>query len=1284
MYKFILLTTLTALYSFQLSSAEIVNLDLSEGAIAITPAGYSQGTTSAEGYFEYEISTSSPTANSLTVEGGSEDSPVVITLKDVNIDKNLLTGDYLNAEAPIKVKPDYTTFILEGTTELKSIDAYPGLALEGDANLYIKGDGTLKAYGSEKEGNQYTYRCGAGIGADETSSLTRPTGHLHIFSGNVYAYSNGGGYGFGTGAGNVYNGGIYGGSVSLHGGSAHFFGGYHPHDNYVTEGIGSRHQGVQLYIGGGELEAILQSNTKPSDAEGSAITGNSIDGFSPYSIVKLPGMLNQKECGVSTNFAGTLYYWTYENQTFEDFIDGKVLLQGKSKDSYFFKIYGLGLFEKGDKTELRAESQDSYLIFDHWSFSSTENPVDYIVDKSETIEAIFKLDPQKVWTMSAIDSREGECSASSFNCPGLPFNYDTIEIPSTFEIDGTIYTVTELGTQDKDISFYYDASNLTLVIPSTIKSIGASTFGNLHGDMSMMDGGFRKVICNALVPPALFNGDELTGVSANCELVVPDIALDAYHNDPVWGKAFANISTMECDGYAYIDLTEGNVTISETGYSIGENFREWTGPYILKTSSPTSNEITISGGDESTPISITLYDIDIDRWTATGNGLNIPSGYVDMTLIGENNIRGGHDGAGIWLPAESTLHIHGDGKLIAKAGSTNAGAWLAGAGIGGGKESASVGTLIIDSGSVYGYGILGSAGFGSASVWKYTVTSAPLHGVLILNGGDAHFFGSADSKYNTVVIPEGIGCAGNVPTVVFHNGGTLEATLREGTPVVTDGLHYEQQIQPGLSPNQTFNLVNHLGMAECTATTDELGNLVYWLADGQSRRDVIGFDYVLELYTTLSIYGSVSGAGFYNDGDTAEVTFTWTQGNHDFEAWSDGSTDNPYIYTITGDTKLTAMLVPNELRAWRFEKETDSETGETNCAAIRFDGAGFDIDVLEIPSTFEIDGIEYSTTQLGDNRMGEFYIDLAYQLQNLILPKSITKVSRQLGFVKTDVFTCLATTPPAIIKDMHSFGDEKLSFYDLPDDAVLHVPFGTSALYRAAEGWKQFSAIEELRPEEETWIATNHTDTECHIHGYDHPETFSSSSLTVPNVFSIDGIPYTVTTLGHPQTGEINLNITYAVEVFTLPATITQVSPFLFGIPSTQAAIALSDDDESDSTLDAPKGLNNLKYVYCNAINPPVLTDVEGYDSFAQIPAGATLIVPKDSIEKYKSAPGWKDFTIRTDETTAIESAECADIDCLPEIYNLQGVKIDSSLESLAPGIYLIRQGDTIRKIIVR
>lgn len=80
-------------------------------------------------------------------------------------------------------------------------------------------------------------------------------------------------------------------------------------------------------------------------------------------------------------------------------------------------------------------------------------------------------------------------------------------------------------------------------------------------------------------------------------------------------------------------------------------------------------------------------------------------------------------------------------------------------------------------------------------------------------------------------------------------------------------------------------------------------------------------------------------------------------------------------------------------------------------------------------------------------------------LNSVTIPSSITYIRRATfyGCSGLTSITCEANTPP-------SCGE--ICFSNVPSSAILYVPYGTSDAYRAANGWNQFSNIEEMAPEE--------------------------------------------------------------------------------------------------------------------------------------------------------------------------------------------------------------------------
>ena len=101
-----------------------------------------------------------------------------------------------------------------------------------------------------------------------------------------------------------------------------------------------------------------------------------------------------------------------------------------------------------------------------------------------------------------------------------------------------------------------------------------------------------------------------------------------------------------------------------------------------------------------------------------------------------------------------------------------------------------------------------------------------------------------------------------------------------------------------------------------------------------------------------------------------------------------------------------------------------------------------------------------------------------------------------------------------------------------------------------------------------------------------------------------------------------------------------------------------------------------------NAAVPPVcgnqaLDDINKWE--------CTLHVPQESIDDYQAAEQWKEFFFI--EASGVEDVIADNEDyseCPVEIYNLSGNKVGNSKESLSPGIYIMRQGRKVEKIMIQ
>ena len=81
----------------------------------------------------------------------------------------------------------------------------------------------------------------------------------------------------------------------------------------------------------------------------------------------------------------------------------------------------------------------------------------------------------------------------------------------------------------------------------------------------------------------------------------------------------------------------------------------------------------------------------------------------------------------------------------------------------------------------------------------------------------------------------------------------------------------------------------------------------------------------------------------------------------------------------------------------------------------------------------------------------------------------------------------------------------------------------------------------------------------------------------------------------------------------------------------------------------------------------------------------ATLYVPAEAVAKCKTKNPWKNFNkIKAYDFSGIEEIIADFNENAPyEIYNINGVKAGDSINALTPGLYIIRQGKTVRKITV-
>lgn len=74
-----------------------------------------------------------------------------------------------------------------------------------------------------------------------------------------------------------------------------------------------------------------------------------------------------------------------------------------------------------------------------------------------------------------------------------------------------------------------------------------------------------------------------------------------------------------------------------------------------------------------------------------------------------------------------------------------------------------------------------------------------------------------------------------------------------------------------------------------------------------------GNGYVIAVESSNIAYGTVTGGGVYDDGSQVTLQANPNEGSY-FERWSNGVTDNPYVFNATENISLTAIFSPNKYK----------------------------------------------------------------------------------------------------------------------------------------------------------------------------------------------------------------------------------------------------------------------------------------------------------------------------------------------------------------------------------
>lgn len=138
------------------------------------------------------------------------------------------------------------------------------------------------------------------------------------------------------------------------------------------------------------------------------------------------------------------------------------------------------------------------------------------------------------------------------------------------------------------------------------------------------------------------------------------------------------------------------------------------------------------------------------------------------------------------------------------------------------------------------------------------------------------------------------------------------------------------------------------------------------------------------------------------------------------------------------------------------------------------------------------------------------------------------------------------------------------------------------------------------------------------------------------------------------------------------------VSKIYFFNPREQKQITFPNNIKE---IDGEAWDDNLETIICEAINPPIFTNPDPDHFPYKVYLNASLLVPNESIELYRSADIWKNF-FNINAISGIDQI-IEDSNRSIEVYDLKGVKLkittSKELQQLPRGIYIVNN----RKVLI-